>query len=88
MQTETFIILQIDNNAKGNFYLPFHGNASNIHIVDSNNGYSVPSYVHCLSFKLREDEGHAREVWELLLEMIQRESSSLHEAGTQICTGL
>jgi hypothetical protein len=45
------------------------------------------TYIVCL-FKLREGEGHAREVWEMLLEMIQRESSSLHEAGTQICTGL
>jgi hypothetical protein len=39
-------------------------------------------------YKLKEGEGHAQEVWERLLEMIQRESSSLHEAGTQICTGL
>jgi len=46
-----------------------------------------PTYLVYL-FKLREGEGHAREVWELPLEMIQRESSSLHEAGTQICTGL
>jgi len=43
-------ILQIDNNANGKFYLSFHDNVLNIHIVDSNNGYIVISYVHCLSF--------------------------------------
>jgi len=45
-------------------------------------------YIVCLFKVSGGGEGHAREVWELLLETIQRESSSLHEANTQICTDL
>ena len=75
MQTETFICLSMVTHSI--FIL----------LIATMVTLLCPTYLVYL-FKLREGEGHAREVWELPLEMIQRESSSLHEAGTQICTGL
>jgi hypothetical protein len=81
-------ILQIDNNANGIFYLPSMATLSIFILLIATMVTALCLTYIVYLFKLREGEGHAREVWELLLERIQHESFGPHEAETQICTGL